>query len=159
MDEVIRVRGNAKLSAVVVPGPVACFPAPLGIQEQIADQIDERLDRLVGHPRPDYPVTDADRLDLANALLDAVDALARRGCFITPVAQAQARAPLLEAQERLQITLGLRPRPEPKSEPASEPAPVAHEVAPERDARVTADLPAPPEPRSHRLPALPPGPP
>jgi hypothetical protein len=87
--------------------------------DQATHQVDDLFEQLEGHPRPNYPQTDADRLDLTNFLLEAVDYLRQNQSFTTPATAAQILAPLLAEKEHLEIKLGLRPASKPASQPTA----------------------------------------
>ncbi|MBN1995808.1 MAG: hypothetical protein JW953_24190 [Anaerolineae bacterium] len=75
---------------------------------QASQQREELLEQLAGHPRPTYPQTNADRLDVTQFLLEAVNYLSQNQCFINTEAEAKVRAPLLAEKDELETKLGLR---------------------------------------------------
>lgn len=133
------------------------------IVDQTQRQVDELLERLEEYPRPTYPQTDAERLELVNFLFDAVGYLHQNNSFATTTAETQIRAPLIAEKEQLEINLGFRPVPEVARQPVSEPTsqPVA-EIASKAD--ISIPLSAPPRlpvslsPSPSHAPAPPPTP-
>lgn len=110
------------------------------VADQAGLQVDELSERLEDHARPTYPQTDAEHLDLVQFLLEATDYLSQNQGFATPEAQEQVLAPLLREKERLEIKLGLRPKPAPEPPPQEAPE---HAEGPEV---IVGDLPVPPSP-------------
>ncbi len=93
--------------------------------DQLSDQVDDLLEQLEGHTRPDYPQTDTQRLALSDFLLQAMDSLSQPGGFVSPEAEKAARAPVIAAKEKSEIALGVRKAvaPEPTVEqPSARPA-------------------------------------
>jgi hypothetical protein len=95
--------------------------ATQSVADQAGLQVDELSERLEDHARPTYPRTDAERLDLVQFLLEAIDYLSQNQGFTTPEAQEQVLGPLLREKERLEIRLGLRPMPAPEPPPPEVP--------------------------------------
>jgi len=85
-------------------------------------QVNELQEQLDGHLQPTYPQTDAERLDVVNFLLEAVDYLRQNQCFASPEAETQIKTPLQTEKENLEIKLGLRSIPEPEPEQVEETA-------------------------------------
>lgn len=108
-----------KMAEWLEAGLTAPVPAQR-VVEQARQQVDELLEQLEGHPRPTYPKTDADRLNITNFLLEAVDYLSQNEGFVSPAAEIRVRAPLLAEKENLEIKLGLRPGLELEKEPAGQ---------------------------------------
>ncbi|HXV99798.1 MAG TPA: hypothetical protein VEC93_15380, partial [Anaerolineae bacterium] len=90
--------------------------------DQATQQVNDLLEQLEDHPRPIYPQTDTERLELINFLLKAADYLYQQHGFINSAAETQIRAPLLTEKEQLEIKLGFRPASEPAPQPISESA-------------------------------------
>jgi hypothetical protein len=124
--------------------------ASQAFRDRIRDHADELSERLEGHPRPDRPQTDAERLDTIAFLLESVDELSQSGCFATPQAEAEAQGPLVDEKEQLEIKLGLRPAPAP--EELAEPAPEVVTSAPGAETAATAEPTVPPVPPSPPVP-------
>ncbi|MBE7552137.1 MAG: hypothetical protein HS126_13795 [Anaerolineales bacterium] len=91
------------------------------IVDQTTGQVNDLLEQLEGHPRPAYPQTNADRLDMTNFLLEAVEHLRQNQSFSSPAAEAQILTPLVSKKEEVEIKLGLRPATELVSQQISEP--------------------------------------
>ncbi|MEJ2557575.1 MAG: hypothetical protein P8186_15380, partial [Anaerolineae bacterium] len=116
--------------------------ATQSVVDQANLQVDELSERLEDHPRPTYPQTDAERLDLIQFLLEAIDYLSQNQGFASPEAQEQVLAPLLSEKESLEIKLGLRPKPAPELVPQEA---QEHAEGPEA---IVGDLPPSPSPPS-----------
>jgi hypothetical protein len=56
--------------------------------DQAHSQVQELQQQLEGHPEPTYPKTDAERLDLVDFLLEAVNYLSQNHSFTTPEAES-----------------------------------------------------------------------
>jgi hypothetical protein len=76
--------------------------------DTLNEQVDDLLEQLEGHARPDTLQTDTLRLALADFILQAIDRLSQEKGFTSPEAEGQARAPLVAEKQRLEIALGLR---------------------------------------------------
>ncbi|MBE7473847.1 MAG: hypothetical protein DPW09_08760 [Anaerolineae bacterium] len=118
--------------------------------DQTTRQVDDLLEQLEDYPRPDYPQTEADRLDLTNFLLEAAAYLRQNHSFTTPAAETQLLTPLQAEKDLLEINLGLRLAPEPISQPPSESVPdVLLKSEPAQESESAPHIsPAPPPPRS-----------
>ncbi len=111
-------------------------------------QVDELQEQLEGHPRPPYPETDRQRLEIVNFLLEAVNYLRQHNGLSTPQAELQILSPLLTEKENLEVKLGLRPAPEPINQAAAQPIREQRDVSREvSDKQVTDVPPAHPSPR------------
>lgn len=106
-------------------------PESRGMIEAYAqEQMAELQERLADHPRPDYPRTENDRLEVVNFLLEAVDYLAEQQGFPSPQAEEARRDSLRAEQVELEISLGRR---EPEPPPVPEPQPPEPPPPPEQE--------------------------
>jgi hypothetical protein len=112
-------------------------------------QADELLERMEGHLRFAPAQTDADRLHLANFLLETAAQLVQNKGFVTPGAAEQARLSLLAEKEQLEIKLGLRP------EPVPEPIPVFPQVEAEPVLTIPLEVEGQPAAAVEAIPELP----
>lgn len=88
--------------------------------DQVTDQTQDLTEQLEGHPRPTYPQTEADQLDIINFLLQAAEHLQQNHSLASAQAETQLFSPLLAQKEQLEIQLGLRPTPVAISEAAGQ---------------------------------------
>jgi hypothetical protein len=118
------------------------------ILAEIHRQIRELRRQLEGHSFPAYPQLDAERLEVIEFLLEAVDQIGERNGFVSADAQERARASLLAEREKLEIKLGLR-----KSQPVPA-APVKERIAPQAPPPVASVAPAPQIPPAPPMPLV-----
>ncbi len=115
--------------------------------DQANRQVRDLQQQLEGHTRPATPPSAAERLQLVNFVMQAMDELGHDHGWVSPEAEASARAPLEMERDALEIQLGLRPAPAPK------PAPEAPSPPQEKLASAPAAPPSAPPPVS--VPAIP----